>query len=154
MGRGRKKPGYGGFFVIQIPAPSFPFSSALLAAHHSPFYRSRDARSIALKTLGKERDCSQSNYQGTKRNFLSSTDVFLKGPLFSKSKLNLGRFDTKFSVAVRNILLSALWQGTKCGKFGLIALSLSSKGNSETCILSLCSQSVDEILVWDLLDES
>ena len=124
MGRGRKKPGYGGFFVIQIPAPSFPFSSALLAAHHSPFYRSRDARSIALKTLGKERDCSQSNYQGTKRNFLSSTDVFLKGPLFSKSKLNLGRFDTKF-VAVRNILLSALWQGTKCGKFGLIALSLS-----------------------------
>ena len=111
MGRGRKKPGYGGFFVIQIPAPSFPFSSALLAAHHSPFYRSRDARSIALKTLGKERDCSQSNYQGTKRNFLSSTDVFLKGPLFSKSKLNLGRFDTKF-VAVRNISLSALRQGS------------------------------------------
>ena len=38
--------------------------------------------------------------------------------------------------------------------WGLIALSLSSKVNPETCILSLCSQSVDEILVWDLLDES
>ena len=31
-----------------------------LAAHHSPLVRSRDVPSIALKTLGKERDCSQS----------------------------------------------------------------------------------------------
>ena len=31
--------------------------------------------------------------------------------LFSKSTLNLARFDTKF-VAVRKILLSALWQGS------------------------------------------
>ena len=30
------------------------------AAHHSPLVRSRFVRSIALKTLGKERDCSQS----------------------------------------------------------------------------------------------
>ena len=41
----------------------------------------------------------------------SRTDVFLKGPLFSKSTLNLARFDTKF-VVVRNILLSALQQGS------------------------------------------
>ena len=34
-------------------------------------------------------------------------DVFLKGPLFSKSTLKLARFDTKF-VVVRKILLSAL----------------------------------------------
>ena len=33
-----------------------------LAAHHSPLVRSRDVRSIALKTLGKEIDCSQSRY--------------------------------------------------------------------------------------------
>ena len=53
------------------------------------------------------------DYQGdkTKRNFSSRTDVFLKGPLFSKSTLNLARFDTKF-VAVRNILLSASRQGS------------------------------------------
>ena len=37
----------------------FPFLSRF-AAHHSPLVRSRDVRSIALKTLGKERDCSQS----------------------------------------------------------------------------------------------
>ena len=32
------------------------------AAHHSPLVCSRDVRSIALKTLGKERDCSQSYF--------------------------------------------------------------------------------------------
>ena len=55
-----------------------------------------------------------SDYQGdkTKRNFSSRTDVFLKGPLFSKSTLKLARFDTKF-VVVRKILLSALRQGLK-----------------------------------------
>ena len=60
------------------------------------------------------------DYQGdkTNRNFSSRTDVFLKGPLFSRSTLNLARFDTKF-VAVRKILLSTLWQ---FGKFGLKAL--------------------------------
>ena len=46
----------------------------------------------------------------TKRNFSLRTGVFLKGPLFSKSMLNLARFDAKF-VAVRKILLSALRQG-------------------------------------------
>ena len=52
------------------------------------------------------------DYQGDlKRNFSSRADVFLKGPLFSKSTLNLARFDTKF-VAVRKILLSALRQGS------------------------------------------
>ena len=53
------------------------------------------------------------DYQGdyTKRNFLSRTDVFLKGPLFSKSTLKLVRFDTKF-VVVRKILLSASRQGS------------------------------------------
>ena len=45
-----------------------------------------------------------------KRNFSSRTDGFLKSQLFSKSTLNLVRFDTKF-VAVRKNLLSALWQG-------------------------------------------
>ena len=34
----------------------------------------------------------------TKRNFSSHTDVFPIGPLFSKSTLNLMRFDTKFVV--------------------------------------------------------
>ena len=43
-----------------------------------------------------------------KRNFSSRTNVFLKSQLFSKSTLNLARFDTKF-VAVRKILLSAVW---------------------------------------------
>ena len=35
------------------------------------------------------------DYQGdqTKRNFSSRTDVFLKGPLFAKSSLNLARFE-------------------------------------------------------------
>ena len=53
------------------------------------------------------------DYQGdqTNRNFSSRTGVFLKGPLFSRSTLNLARFDTKF-VAVRKILLSALRQGS------------------------------------------
>ena len=51
------------------------------------------------------------DYQGAKRNFSSRTDVFLKGPLFSKSRLNLARFDTKF-VAVQKILLSASRQGS------------------------------------------
>ena len=37
-------------------------------------------------------------------DYSSRTDVFLKGPLFSKSTLNLARFDTKF-VTVRKILL-------------------------------------------------
>ena len=46
-----------------------------------------------------------------KRNFSSRTDVFLKSQLFSKSTLNLALFDTKF-VAVRKILLLALWQGS------------------------------------------
>ena len=46
-----------------------------------------------------------------KRNFSSRTDVFLKSQLFSKSTLNLARFDTKF-VAVRKISLSALWQAS------------------------------------------
>ena len=41
----------------------------------------------------------------------SRTDVFLKSQFFSKSLLNLVRFDTKF-VAVRKILLTALWQGS------------------------------------------
>ena len=57
---------------------SFPFSprprfsrlaarGSRLAAHQSPLVRSRDVRSIALKTLGKERDCSQSTLlQGSK----------------------------------------------------------------------------------------
>ena len=45
------------------------------------------------------------------RNFPSRTDIFLKGPLFSKSALNLARFDNKF-VTVRKILLSALRQGS------------------------------------------
>ena len=40
-----------------LPRPRF----SRFAAHHSPLVRSRDVRSIALKTLGKERDCSQSN---------------------------------------------------------------------------------------------
>ena len=35
-------------------------------------------------------------FRETKRNFLPRTDVFLKGPLFSKSLLYLARFDTKF----------------------------------------------------------
>ena len=56
----------------------------------------------------------------TKRNFLSRTDVFLESP---KSTLNLARFDTKV-VAVRKILLPALWQGS-LGKFGLIVLFVS-----------------------------
>ena len=52
------------------------------------------------------------DYQGDqKRNISSPMDVFLKSQLFSKSTLNLARFDTKF-VAVRKILLSALWQGS------------------------------------------
>ena len=41
----------------------------------------------------------------------SRKDVFLKSQFFSKSMLNLVRFDTKF-VAVRKILLTALWQGS------------------------------------------
>ena len=50
----------------KIPPQSLSFSFSLrprfscFAAHHSPLVRSRDVRSIALKTLGKERDCSQS----------------------------------------------------------------------------------------------
>ena len=32
----------------------------LILCNHSPLVRSRDVRSIALNTLGKERDCSQS----------------------------------------------------------------------------------------------
>ena len=41
------------------------------------------------------------DYQGDyKHNLSSCMDVFLKGPLFSKSTLNLARFDTK------------LWQGS------------------------------------------
>ena len=62
------------------------------------------------------------DYQGdkTKRNFSSRTDVFLKGPLFSKSTLKLARFDTKF-VVVRKILLTA----GKFGKFGLKVLFVS-----------------------------
>ena len=36
---------------------------------------------------------------------------FSKSQLFPKSTLNLARFDTKF-IAVRKILLSALWQGS------------------------------------------
>ena len=38
-------------------------------------------------------------------------DVFLKGPLFSKSALHFAHSGTKF-VAVRKILLSALRQGS------------------------------------------
>ena len=34
-------------------------------------------------------------FRETKHNFLPRTDVFLKGPLFSKSMLHLARFDTK-----------------------------------------------------------
>ena len=51
----------------EIPPQSLSFSFSprprfsRLAAHHSPLVRSRDVRSIALNTLGKERDCSQSN---------------------------------------------------------------------------------------------
>ena len=50
----------------KIPPQSLSFSFSArprfsrFAAHHSPLVRSRDVRSIALKTLGKERDCSQS----------------------------------------------------------------------------------------------
>ena len=44
-------------------------------------------------------------------------------PLFSKSKLNLARFDTKF-VAVRKILLYRPYVG-KFGEFGLKALFVS-----------------------------
>ena len=50
----------------KIPPQSLSFSFSprprfsRFAAHHSPLVRSRDVRSIALKTLGKERDCSQS----------------------------------------------------------------------------------------------
>ena len=50
----------------KIPPQSLSFSFSprprfsWFAAHHSPLVRSRDVRSIALKTLGKERDCSQS----------------------------------------------------------------------------------------------
>ena len=46
---------------------SFSFSSrprfSRFAAHHSLLDEPRDVRSIALKTLGKERDCSQSNFE-------------------------------------------------------------------------------------------
>ena len=50
----------------KIPPQSLSFSFSpsprfsRFAGHHSPLVRSRDVRSIALKTLGKERDCSQS----------------------------------------------------------------------------------------------
>ena len=50
----------------KIPPQSLSFSFSprprfsRFAAHHSPLVRSRDVRSIALKTLGKERNCSQS----------------------------------------------------------------------------------------------
>ena len=54
------------------------------------------------------------------RFFSSRTDVLLKSQLFSRSTLNLTRFDTKF-VAVRKILLSA----GKFGKFGLKAFFVS-----------------------------
>ena len=53
----------------KIPPQSLYFSFSprprfsRFAAHHSPLVRSRDVRSIALKTLGKERDCSQSSLQ-------------------------------------------------------------------------------------------
>ena len=50
MGRGSKKT-----FSFS-PRPRF----SRFAAHHSALVSSRDVRSIALKTLGKERDCSQS----------------------------------------------------------------------------------------------
>ena len=50
----------------KIPPQSLSFSFSprprfsRFAAHHSPLDEPRDVRSIALKTLGKERDCSQS----------------------------------------------------------------------------------------------
>ena len=50
----------------KIPPQSLSFSFSLrprfsrFAAHHSLLVRSRDIRSIALKTRGKERGCSQS----------------------------------------------------------------------------------------------
>ena len=63
----------------------------------------------------------------TKCNLSSHMDVFLKGPLFSKSTLNLARFDTKF--------VAALWQG-----------SLKSSVKIPLCILCFhsCAFSVTE----------
>ena len=65
------------------------------------------------------------DYQGdkTNRNFSSRTDVFLKGPLVSKSTLKLARFDTKFVVA-RKILVRPYRAG-KFGKFGFKVLFVS-----------------------------
>ena len=55
------------------PRPRF----SRLAAHHSPLVpvRSRDVPSIALKTLGKERDCSQSMNADSRAQNLSSCRV-------------------------------------------------------------------------------
>ena len=50
------------------------------------------------------------DYQG-EAQFLVTHGCFPKSQLFSKSTLNLARFDTKF-VAVRKIMLSVLWQGS------------------------------------------
>ena len=75
MGRGRKKNDYGGFFVIQIPVPEKrkistcqSFSSTSASASRGSWLRRSllDSSTLALrnarKTLGKERDCSQSTY--------------------------------------------------------------------------------------------
>ena len=56
-------------------------------------------------------------------DFSSRTDVFLKGPLVSKSTLKLARFDTKFVVA-RKILVRPYRAG-KFGKFGFKVLFVS-----------------------------
>ena len=61
MGRGRKK-----HRLSFSPRPRF----SRLVAHHSPLVRSRDVRSIALNTLGKERDCSQSKKKPTQRRIV------------------------------------------------------------------------------------
>ena len=58
-------------------------------------------------------------------DFRTIRETILKSQLFSKSTLNLARFDTKF-VAVRKILLSTLClMAGKFGKFGLKALFVS-----------------------------
>ena len=62
------------------------------------------------------------DYQGD-IDFSSRTDVFLKGPLFSKSTLKLARFNTKFVVG-RKILVRPYRAG-KFGKFGFKVLFVS-----------------------------
>ena len=68
-------------------------------------------RNFADSGLFTQKTRAISGLPGRLSNFLSLRDIFLKGPLFSKSTLNLARFDTKF-VAVRKSMLSTLWQGS------------------------------------------